>query len=83
MLNDPLLLTPEVARTARLTTRTMEALRVSGGGPPFLRIGRAVRYRRSDVEAWLAARVRRSTSERASSERPEREHASGYRALGR
>ncbi len=25
---------------------------------PFVKIGRKVRYRRADVEAWLAARVR-------------------------
>jgi predicted site-specific integrase-resolvase len=25
---------------------------------PFLKVGRAVRYRRSDLEAWLAARTR-------------------------
>ena len=27
---------------------------------PFLKIGRKVRYRRSDLDAWLAARVRES-----------------------
>ncbi|MFP5505614.1 MAG: helix-turn-helix domain-containing protein, partial [Gammaproteobacteria bacterium] len=27
---------------------------------PFLKIGRKVRYRRSDLDVWLAARVRES-----------------------
>ena len=29
-------------------------------GIPFLKIGRLVRYRRSDLEAWLESRVRQS-----------------------
>ena len=27
---------------------------------PFLKVGRVVRYRRADLDAWLAARVRES-----------------------
>jgi excisionase family DNA binding protein len=27
---------------------------------PFLKVGRLVRYRRADLDAWLAARVRES-----------------------
>lgn len=26
-------------------------------GPPFIKVGRLVRYRRSDVEAWLSSRT--------------------------
>ncbi len=26
-------------------------------GPPFVRIGRAVRYRRTDLEAWVQAKL--------------------------
>lgn len=26
-------------------------------GPPFIKVGRLVRYRRSDVEAWLISRT--------------------------
>lgn len=40
-----------------LSSRTLEAWRRRGYGPPFIRVSpRAIRYRRSDVEAWLAAR---------------------------
>jgi predicted DNA-binding transcriptional regulator AlpA len=35
--------------------------RLAGDGPPFVKIGRTVRYRRSAVDAWLAVRERRST----------------------
>lgn len=31
-------------------------LRVTGGGPPYLRVGRRVVYRWADVAAWLDAR---------------------------
>jgi predicted DNA-binding transcriptional regulator AlpA len=54
---------------ARLTGRSRSSwqkARLTGGGPPFVRLGRLVRYRSSDFEAWLAARPRlRSTSETA------------------
>lgn len=36
---------------------TVEGERSRGtGGPPFYRIGRTVRYRRSEVAAWLETR---------------------------
>jgi predicted DNA-binding transcriptional regulator AlpA len=45
---------------------TWQKARLTGDGPPFIRLGRLVRYRRSDVEKWLAAHARyRSTSEKA------------------
>lgn len=41
--------------------------RMRGDGPPFAKLGESkqssVRYRRSDVDAWLAQRMRRSTSD--------------------
>jgi excisionase family DNA binding protein len=36
---------------------------VSGGGIPFVKLGRLVRYRRADVLAYLQGHVRRSTSD--------------------
>lgn len=55
----------EVANLLAVSERTLEAWRLSGAGPPYVRLGskKAVRYKRSDVEAWLAARTFRSTSE--------------------
>ena len=43
--------------------RSWEADRYRGGGPPFAKIGRYVRYPRRPLLAWLAARVRTSTSD--------------------
>jgi predicted DNA-binding transcriptional regulator AlpA len=39
---------------AEVTLRTQ---RVRGDSPPHVRVGRLVRYRRCDVESWLAART--------------------------
>jgi predicted DNA-binding transcriptional regulator AlpA len=40
--------------------RTLERWRQRGYGPPWVKIGRAVRYRWSDVEEWLASQTSRS-----------------------
>ena len=58
----PLLDTEEVAAILRVQTNTLAQWRVKGGGPSFLKIGRCVRYRASDVEAWINAQCRASTS---------------------
>lgn len=56
--------TPELARRTNTSPSYWEKRRVSGkAAPPHTRIGRSVRYRWSDVEAWLAAQTRTSTSE--------------------
>jgi predicted DNA-binding transcriptional regulator AlpA len=60
---DVLLFGAEAAYLAGLSVRTFEALRLKGGGPPFVKLGRAVRYRRGDVLAWTAGKLRRSTSD--------------------
>ena len=38
--------------------------RLTGGSPPWVTVGRAVRYRQEDLDAWILARLRRSTSDR-------------------
>ena len=52
----------EAARLLNLSIRTMERMRLQGGGPLYVKCGRSVRYRTSDIEAWIAARVVDSTS---------------------
>ena len=42
---------------------TLEAWAVRGGGPIFYKFGRAVRYRISDLEAWVDSKAKTSTSE--------------------
>lgn len=43
--------------------KTLQSWRSRGGGPPFVKIGRLVRYRGCDVKKWIASRTVRSTSE--------------------
>lgn len=52
---EKLLTTDEVAAALQLSTTQVRELRRRGDGPPFSRIGRAIRYLREDVEAWVEA----------------------------
>jgi excisionase family DNA binding protein len=53
----------EAAARLGLSHRTLQMWRVRGIGPRFLKVGRAVRYRLADLEAWLEAQLRASTSD--------------------
>jgi excisionase family DNA binding protein len=53
----------EAAEILRLSERTLERHRLSGDGPPFVKLGRRVVYRRADIEAWTRANNRLSTCE--------------------
>lgn len=50
----PWLNTIEAASYVRRSKRTMEGLRISGGGPAYHRQGGIVLYHRDDLDAWLA-----------------------------
>jgi len=58
-----LLRTDEAAEILGLSPRTLEALRVRGGGPTYLKVGRLVRYDREDIDGWLEGQRRVSTSD--------------------
>ena len=60
---EPLLTESELAARIRIAVATLRRWRWSGGGPPFVRVGRCVRYDAADVRAWLGGRTRRSTSD--------------------
>jgi predicted DNA-binding transcriptional regulator AlpA len=53
--SDALLVEIEAADLLKLSARTLQAWRTNGQGPAFVRAGRAIRYRRSDIAAWVAA----------------------------
>ena len=42
---------------------TLATWRVLGRGPRFIRVGRSIRYRSEDVEAWLSDRTADSTTD--------------------
>jgi predicted DNA-binding transcriptional regulator AlpA len=57
------LIQEEAAKLLRLSPRTLERQRLDGTGPKFVKLGRRVLYRASDMEAWLQNRTFQSTSE--------------------
>ena len=63
-LPDPLYRAEEAADLLKSNARTLERWRSTGTGPPFVKVGRRVAYRRSDLERWLTQQTRRHTSER-------------------
>ena len=55
---------PDAARYVGLTPSTLAKMRLRGDGPRYSKAGpRIVVYAVADLDAWLAGRVRRSTSE--------------------
>ena len=57
-----MLTTVQAARYLQLSSTYLNKMRVAGSGPLFIKLGRSVRYRESDLEAWVAARCFVSTS---------------------
>ena len=47
----------EAAEYLRSSTSTLAKARMHKHGPDVVRIGRAVRYRQSDLDAWMSASV--------------------------
>ena len=58
-----LLTTPQAAEYLELSEETLEKRRVYGQPPKFVRLGRSVRYRMSDLDQWAAECLRTSTSD--------------------
>lgn len=57
------LTTKEAAFYVRLCESSLEKKRVQGDGPEFVKLGRAVRYEQSALDAWMHANKRNSTSD--------------------
>ena len=60
---NPVLNTEAARQILGLKRGTLEKWRLRGCGPRFIKVGRAVRYRPEDIDAWLSSRTRRSTSD--------------------
>jgi hypothetical protein len=52
---DILLREQDAADLLCLSVRTLQSWRIRLAGPPFVQVGRAVRYRRRDLIAWIDA----------------------------
>lgn len=46
-----------------ISVKTLQSWRVRGYGPCWVAIGRSIRYRRLDLQTFIASQVRRSTSD--------------------
>ena len=62
-MGNPLLTQERLSERIDVSERTLERWRVEGSGPAFVKAGRKVLYRTVDVDDWLAASRRKSTSE--------------------
>ena len=53
---DTKLNTEAAARYVGVSRAFLDKLRMTGGGPPFLKIGRKVTYERQSLDTWLDSR---------------------------
>ena len=56
---------PAAAEYLGLSESMIAKMRCLGGGPAYFKLGRAVRYRRDDLDEWLSARRVRHSSDAA------------------
>ncbi len=64
-VSSSVLTTPEAARYLGLSASTLNRWRCYGTGPKYLKLGRAVRYRADELDAFLEAKLLRSTVDTA------------------
>ena len=58
------LLSPkEAAKLLKVSTSWLAKARMNGDGPPYMRVGRSIRYSEAALLQWLKSRQRLSTSE--------------------
>lgn len=58
------LLSPKIAaQFLTMTENRLAKYRHTGGGPTFIRLGRRIFYRESDIEAWIEKNRFSSTSQ--------------------
>lgn len=53
----------EAAERLSVSASYLNKLRVTGGGPPFIKIGARVAYDPADLSDWLLAQKRTSTAD--------------------
>ena len=58
-----LLTAKEASRLLKLSVSWLAKARMRGDGPPYLRLGRAIRYSEGGLLQWMKSRTRMSTSE--------------------
>jgi predicted DNA-binding transcriptional regulator AlpA len=59
----PILLTPkQAARHLNLSVSWLAKRRLAGDGPPYIKLGGAVRYAEASLQQWMKGQQRTSTS---------------------
>lgn len=56
----------EAAGRLGISESHLNKLRLTSGGPPFVKIGARIVYDPSDLTAWIESRKRQSTTDRGS-----------------
>jgi hypothetical protein len=59
---DRLLTSKDVADLLRVSEGHLRRMRLRGDGPPFIKLGHAVRYEMMRLSQWMEDRVRTNTS---------------------
>jgi len=59
------LTTHQAAEIINLSVAWLERMRWAGGGPPYVKLSKAVRYPLDELNAWMRSRIRTSTTEEA------------------
>jgi excisionase family DNA binding protein len=60
----------QAAKYIGVSKSTLDKLRVYGGGPVYLKLGKRVIYDRADLDRWLSEKRRASTSALANDNAP-------------
>jgi predicted DNA-binding transcriptional regulator AlpA len=63
-IRDSLLTEKETANLLRLSTSWLAKKRMHGDGPPYVKLGRSIRYSEEALVRWMRSNQRLSTSER-------------------
>ena len=53
----------DAAAYLTISVQRLAKMRLTGDSPPFCRVGRSIVYRKADIDSWLDANKRRSTSD--------------------
>jgi predicted DNA-binding transcriptional regulator AlpA len=58
-----LLTAKEAARLIKVSASWLAKARMRGDGPPYIKVGRSIRYSEAAILQWMKSRQRLSTSE--------------------
>ncbi len=62
-MQNQLLTVNDAAQFLSLSASTLAKMRLSGNSPRYIKMGRRVAYRQTDLESWISDKSFQSTSE--------------------